>query len=52
MADVRFSFVSDKEVAEARENYRVPLSTKRHTLWSRNIYEQCVEARNNEFRDF
>ena len=29
MADVRFSFVSDKEVAEAREN-RVPLSTKRH----------------------
>ena len=51
MADVRFSFVSDKEVAEAREN-RVPLSTKRHTLWSRNIYEQCVEARNNEFRDF
>ena len=29
MANVRFSFVSDKEVAEAREN-RVPLSTKRH----------------------
>ena len=37
MANVRFSFVSDKEVAEAREN-RVPLSTKRHTLWSRNVY--------------
>ena len=51
MADVRFSFVSDKEIAEAREN-RVPLSTKRHILWSRNVYEQWVEARNNEFRDF
>ena len=37
MANVRFSFVSDKEVAEARKN-RVSLSTKRHTLWSRNVY--------------
>ena len=51
MADVRFSFVSDKEVAEAREN-RVPLSTKIHAMWSRNVYEQWAEARNNEFRDF
>ena len=37
MADLRFSFVSDKEVAEAREN-RVPLSTKIHAMWSRNVY--------------
>ena len=51
MAQARFSFVSDKEVAEAREN-RVPLSTKRHTLWSRNVYEQWAKARNSEFRDF
>ena len=51
MADVRFSFVRIKEVAEAREN-RVPLSTKRHTLWSGNVYEQWAEAMNNEFRDF
>ena len=29
MADVRFSFVSDQEVAEARKN-QVSLSTKRH----------------------
>ena len=46
MADVRFSFVSDKEVAEAREN-RVPLSTKIHAMWSRNVYEQWAEARYN-----
>ena len=32
MANVRFSFVSDKQVAAVREN-RVPSATKRHTLW-------------------
>ena len=37
MDDGRFSFVSDKEVAESREN-RVPSNTKRHTLWSTSVY--------------
>ena len=51
MADQRFSFVSDKEVAETRGK-RVPVTTQRHTLWSRNVFEEWAKARNNEFRDF
>lgn len=39
------------EVAEAREN-RVPLTTQRHTFWSRHVYEHWAKARNNEFGDF
>ena len=47
MANVRFSFVSDKQVAEVREN-RVPSATKRHTLWCiKNVYEQWAAAMNN-----
>ena len=46
MADQRFSFVSDKEVAETRGK-RVPVSTQRHTLWSRNVsLPTCIS--NNE----
>ena len=45
MADQRFSFVSDKEVAETREK-RVPVTTQK------NVFEQWAKARNNEFGDF
>ena len=51
MADQRFSFVSDKEVAGTRGK-RVAVTTQRHTLWSRNVLEQWAKARNNEFGDF
>ena len=40
-----------KEVAETRGK-RVPVTTQRHTLWSRNVFEEWAKARNNEFRDF
>ena len=36
MADHRFSFVSDKEVAEAKEK-RVPLTTQRHTFYIHSV---------------
>ena len=51
MTDGCFLFVSDKEAAEAREN-RVPANTRRHTLWSTNVYKHWAKARNDEFRDF
>ncbi|KAK3741563.1 hypothetical protein QZH41_002934 [Actinostola sp. cb2023] len=51
MAKSRFCFVSLKDMEETREN-RVPVNTKRHTLWSSNAYKQWAEERNREFEDF
>jgi hypothetical protein len=51
MAEGRFSFVSEGKVDEAREN-TVPINTKRHTIWSTNVYKNWAKERNKAFEDF
>jgi len=51
MSESRFSFVSQNEVDKTREN-TVPPNTKKHTLWSTNVYKQWAKSRNEEFEDF
>jgi hypothetical protein len=50
-AKSRFSFTSDKEVEEVRV-FTVLQNTRKHTLWSENVYKKWAEARKKEFEDF